>query len=99
MTNAPEPGHKIIGKGEASSIALAKVKGGVVASNNLADILDYIQKFQLEHITTGMIMKKAFEQGLLSEMKANEIWASMLGKRRTLGAASFSEYLKSYYIG
>jgi predicted nucleic acid-binding protein len=27
LTTAPEPGHKLIGKGEASSIALAKVKG------------------------------------------------------------------------
>ena len=94
LTTAPEPGHKLIGKGEASSIALAKVKGVVVASNNLADILVYIQEFQLEHITTGMIMKAAFEQGLLSEMEANVIWALMLGKRRKLGAASFTEYLK-----
>ena len=94
MTTAPEPGHKIIGKGEASSIALAKVKGGVVASNNLADILDYVQEFQLEHITTGMIMKEAFEHGLLSEIEANEIWATMLGKRRKLGATSFTDYIK-----
>jgi len=34
LTQAPEGTHKIIGKGEAASISLAKKHGGILASNN-----------------------------------------------------------------
>ncbi|HZK71510.1 MAG TPA: hypothetical protein VFD03_08355 [Clostridia bacterium] len=35
LTTSPDEGHKIIGPGEAASIALAKTNNGIVASNNL----------------------------------------------------------------
>lgn len=38
LTNNPEQGHKIIGRGEAAAITLAKEKQGILASNNLRDI-------------------------------------------------------------
>lgn len=34
LTAAPEPGHRIIGSGEAACIALAKEQDGILASNN-----------------------------------------------------------------
>jgi hypothetical protein len=34
LTTSPDEGHKVIGPGEATSIALAKANNGVVASNN-----------------------------------------------------------------
>ena len=34
LTTNPDKGHKIIGPGEAASIALAKTYNGIVASNN-----------------------------------------------------------------
>ena len=39
MTDSPRKGKTIIGKGEASVIALAKENNGIVASNNLRDIM------------------------------------------------------------
>lgn len=87
LTTAPQCGRAIIGKGEASSIALAKSHDGVVASNNLKDISSYIYEFGLKHITTGDILLDALGRG-------NMIWASMLAKRRKLGAPSFTDYIR-----
>ena len=95
LTASPDEGHKIIGPGEAASIALAKTLDGVVASNNLKDISSYINEYGLKHITTGDILIEAMEKGFITEDDGNTIWASMLAKRRKLGASSFSEYIKS----
>lgn len=93
LTENPDKGHKIIGAGEASSIALAKAKKGIVASNNLRDILPYINEFSLEYTTTADILTDAYSRGIITEAQGNTIWANMVKKRRRLGAASFSDYL------
>lgn len=93
LTTSPADGHKIIGPGEAASIALASVNNGVVASNNLKDIVLYIKELGLKHITTGDILIEALEKGFITEAEGNNIWASMLAKRRKLGAGTFTEYL------
>jgi len=41
-------GPKLISKVEATSIALAKENRGIVASNNLSDIGDYVKEFSIE---------------------------------------------------
>lgn len=95
LTNNPEPGHKIIGRGDAAAITLAKEKQGILASNNLRDISVYVKEYGLTHYTTGSIMKMAFDAGYITEVQGNEIWADMVAHRRKLGYATFSEYLKS----
>lgn len=94
MTTNPDDGYKIIGDGEAASIALAKEKNGILASNNLKDITHYIVKYNLAHVTTGDILVEAMNKNLITETQGNAIWASMLAKRRKLGAPTFSDYLK-----
>lgn len=96
MTENPEEGHRIIGEGEASALALAKSKNGIVASNNFRDILSYINEYSLEYITTADILADAYTQGIIDENQGNVIWANMLRKRRKLGAANFSDYLASH---
>lgn len=61
MTAKPEPGHVIIGKGEAAAIALAKVQDGIVASNNLRDVTVYVSEMGLQLKTTGEILKDALD--------------------------------------
>lgn len=95
LTSEPASGMKLIGNGEAASIALAKEDGSILASNNLSDIDDYVLTYQLQHITTSDILIRAYQCQLIDEEEANEIWAAMLNKRRRLGAHSFSEYLRS----
>lgn len=70
MTAKPEPGHVIIGKGEAAAIALAKVQDGIVASNNLRDVQSYVSEMGLQLITTGEIFKDALDAGLIRKQLA-----------------------------
>lgn len=94
LVSKPDPGHVIIGSGEAAAIALAKEQGGILASNNLRDISVYMSEFSLQHMTTGDILKEALDRGLITESIGNQLWQNMLQKRRRLGYHSFSEYLK-----
>ena len=84
---------KIIGRGEAASISLAKEKQGILASNNLRDISAYVTEYGLTHLTTGDILKMALDAGYIDESQGNTIWANMIARKRKLGYASFSDYL------
>ncbi len=91
---SPPKGERIIGKGEAAAIALAKTYNGFIASNNLRDISKYVYKYELEHITTGDILVAALNKGYIDEPTGNQIWTNMISKRRMLPTATFTEYLK-----
>lgn len=86
-------GEKIIGKGEAAAIALTKTYNGIIASNNLKDIFKYIDKYNLEHITSGDILVEALNKGYIDEPKGNQIWKNMIAKRRMLPTDTFTDYL------
>ena len=85
--------NKVIVSGEAASISLAKKHNGVLGSNNLRDVRYYIDKYSLKYVTTGDILVEPFQKGLITEQEGNTIWASMLQKRRRIGANSFTEFL------
>lgn len=95
MTSS-ENSLRIIGNGEAAGIAMVKHRGGTLASNNLRDIRIYVEKYQLNHITSGDIMIEALKTGLITEDEGNNIWAEMLRRRRWLPCATFSDYLKKH---
>ena len=94
MTVNPDQGIMPIGRGEAAALALAIVNGGMVASNNLRDVVYYASKYSVQVITTGQILTEALNQGLINESKGNQIWQEMLKKRRMLPTSTFSEYLQ-----
>ncbi len=96
MTTSPEKGMRIIGKGEAAAIAMAKQRDGTLASNNLRDIRPYVEKYEISHITTGDILIEAMDAGIITETEGNTIWADMIRKRRMLPTITFSQYLASY---
>lgn len=96
LTTHPDAGHKIIGRGEAAAIAMSKCNNGVLASNNLKDIADYVAEYNLKHVTTGDILFEAFAKGYINETQGNVLWANMLAKRRKLGYSSFSDYLQQH---
>ena len=93
LTTTPEKGMRIIGSGEAAGIVMAKHRGGILASNNLRDILPYVKKYAIPHITTGDILTLAMDVGIITEAEGNAVWTDMLRKRRMLPAATFSAYL------
>ena len=96
LTEKPDKGHKIIGNGEASSIALAVSRNGIVASNNFNDTLSYINEYSLEYTTTADILVDAYKRGIIDVAQGNFICSKMLKKRRRLGASSFSDYLNNH---
>lgn len=98
FTSDPKDGYKIIGKGEAAVLALAKVYNGVVASNNLKDVVHYIKKYRLKYITAGEILREALARTLIDEKTGNKIWNDMKKKGRILPNKTFSEYLKSEFV-
>lgn len=95
LVSSPDEGHKIIDKGEAAAISMVKKRGGILASNNLKDVSEYVEEFNLKHMTTGEILKEALNKGLITENEGNNLWQSMLNKHRKLGYASFTEFLQS----
>ena len=96
MTISPEKGMRIIGRGEAAGIAMAKHRNGTLASNNLRDIRPYVEKYQIPHITAGDILIEALNAGIITESEGNIIWADMIRKRRMLPTATFSQYLINF---
>ncbi|MGD1823457.1 MAG: hypothetical protein ACPKM0_11945 [Pleomorphochaeta sp.] len=93
LTKSPNKGYPIIGKGEAACIALAKNNEGIIASNNLKDISQYIREYNLINITTGDILKEALNSRILTKKQCEIIWQNMLHYRRKLGSNSFEEFL------
>lgn len=98
LTTNPQNGFKIIGKGEAAAIALTKVKGGIIASNNMRDIVPYVDKYNLTHITTGDILKEALDKNYITEEEGNDIWDSMLRKNRKLPSKTFTAFLDNHKV-
>lgn len=95
LISKPDPGHIVIGSGEAAAIAMAKEQGGILASNNLRDVAVYVAEFHLQHKTTGDILKEALEKGLITEAQGNQLWQNMIKKRRRLGFVSFFDFLQA----
>ncbi|WP_346866638.1 MULTISPECIES: hypothetical protein [unclassified Clostridium] len=95
LTRSPDKGFKVIGKGEAAAIALVKTKGGILASNNMKDIKQYVEAYGLEHVTTGDILVEALNKKYITEDEGNTIWANMIAKNRKLPNSTFTEFLES----
>lgn len=97
FTANPEPGHAIIGNGEASALALAKEHDGIIASNNFRDIAPYIRELEIHYTTTGDILVEAYENGFINLAEAESIWKTMIEEDCWIGADTFSEYLDKPY--
>ena len=88
---------KICGSGESAAMALAHLNDGIVASNNLSDVEEYIGSLDIELITSSMILSKAFEKDIVSETTANSLWKGMLNEGINLPKGSFSDYYGELY--
>ena len=78
-------------------MALAHLNDGIVASNNLSDVEEYIGSLDIELITSSMILSKAFEKDIVSETTANSLWKGMLNEGINLPKGSFSDYYGELY--
>ena len=78
-------------------MALAHINNGIVASNNLSDVEEYIESLDIELITSSMILSKAVKKDILSENTANLLWKRMVKEGIDLPRDSFTEYYDELY--
>lgn len=90
---------KPIGKGEAAVLSFAKVYGGTVASNNLADVNNYCHKNGIGLISTDDVLCLAYINSIIDEVEGESIWNLMKSKRRRLPVYDFSECLRRFQNG
>ena len=88
---------KICGSGESAAITLAHLNNGLVASNNLSDVEEYIESLDIELITSSMILSKAVERDIISKESADDLWKGMINKGIKLPKESFSDYFEELY--
>ena len=93
FTNS-RPGYKRIGAGEAAAIALCIVEKGILASNNLRDINQYVQKHEIKHITSYEVICRAVEIKEITSNEAEEIWSGMIACGRRMPKQTFREFKK-----
>ena len=78
-------------------MALAHLNKGIVASNNLSDVEEYIESLDIELITSSMILTKTVENDIVSEDAANGLWGEMVKEGIGLPKDSFTEYYEELY--
>lgn len=86
---------EIMGKGEASALALAKHsrRKAVVASNNMRDVAAYARENNIELWTTGRILRQAIDLKIMNLKQANTLWKNMKSDGLRLPAyETFEEY-------
>ena len=88
---------KICGSGESAAMALAHLNNGIVASNNLSDVEEYIESLDIELITSSMILSKAVKKDIVSDGDANVLWKGMVEEGIDLPRDSFTEYNDELY--
>lgn len=87
-------GIKIIGQGEAACIAFAKANNAIICSNNLKDILFYVNKYNLEYLTTAKILYYSYENDIINWLEIEKLW-NIIKKRSKLPFDSFGEYFNN----
>ena len=88
---------KVCGAGESAAMALAHLNNGIVASNNLSDVEEYIGSLEIELITSSMILSKAVEKDIISEDGANALWKEMVNEGIDLPKDTFTQYYNELY--
>ena len=90
-------GDGSIGKGEASAIALAIDKEGIVASNNLKDVKKIVEDNDIPLITAPIILTKALLETILSWDECCNIWYIWINTNHHLPNKTFADYFDNTY--
>ena len=88
---------KRIGRGEAAAIVMARSLNGTLASNNLRDILSYVEKNKLPYICTEHILCFSYEKSYISIEEGNQIWND-IKKYKRLPNCDFEEIVRRFKI-
>ena len=87
-----------IGSGESAAIALAIENKGMIASNNLRDIVDICYDFNIPIITTPILLSFAFELKIYPKIRIGEIWTNIINNTyQKLPKKTFNEYYEELF--
>ena len=88
----------MIGRGESAAMALAIENNGIVASNNLSDVLEICEYYEIPIITTSMILAFCFELSLMVKDDIEDIWKEILtNTKQIMPAQTFKEYYNELF--
>lgn len=85
---------KYIGKGEASTIALAVKHNAIVLCNDCRNVGFYLEKYGLKSLNTADIIKRAYQKKILNMDEAEDLWSQMKKQEVLLPKDTFGQYLK-----
>lgn len=88
---------KNMGQGESAAISMALYadeKTACLASNNLKDISQYVEDYEIVLWTTADVLVKAEELGIISHESAVKLWDKMYEDDLWLPERTYEEYIK-----
>ena len=89
---------EIVGRGESAAIALAIEYNGIVASNNLRDVVFFSNHFKVPILTSSMIMAFSLELKLMTKDELEIIWQKILNNtKQKLPKQTFDEYYEELF--
>lgn len=80
--------------GEMSVIALSKAKNSILASNNLKDVCDCVDHYNLKHTTTATELVEFCKNKLIDFKQAESYWRTMTQFGISLPKTSFENFYK-----
>ncbi|WP_405306914.1 hypothetical protein [Methanobrevibacter sp.] len=82
-----------IGRGESAVLAFAIENEGIVASNNLSDVFEICDRYEIPILTASLMLAFAFELGIYTKSEINCIWNRILQETyQILPKQTFDEY-------
>ena len=85
-----------MGKGEAAALSMAKHSEYIasVASNNLSDIWEYVEKNKIDLWTTARIIYECQLEEIMTKESAEQLWKKMVEDGDRLPFDNYNEYVK-----
>lgn len=85
-----------MGKGEAAALSMAKHSEYIasVASNNLSDIWEYVEKNKIDLWTTARIIYECQLEEIMTKESPEQLWKKMVEDGDRLPFDNYNEYVK-----
>ena len=88
----------IIGRGESAAMAFAIENNGIVASNNLSDVRDICDDYEIPIFTASMILAFCFELNLMNMDDVEDVWKKIISNtKQIMPAQTFKKYYHNLF--
>ncbi|MBQ9025035.1 MAG: hypothetical protein IJ104_01460 [Methanobrevibacter sp.] len=70
---------------------------GIVASNNINDIFEICNQFDIPILTVSIVLSKLYELDSISEKDAESLWLKIINDDHILPRNTFKQYYEELY--